>query len=77
MADICGNNIKLSLFGASHGEAIGASIFNLPAGIKVNEDSIKEALVLRRPKGLISTSRVEEDKFTIPRHFRRLGRSYH
>ena len=44
MADICGNNIKLSLFGASHGEAIGASIFNLPAGIKVNEDSIKKAL---------------------------------
>ena len=65
MADICGNNIKLSLFGASHGEAIGASIFNLPAGIKVNEDSIKEALALRRPKGLISTSRVEEDKFRI------------
>lgn len=65
MADICGNNIKLSLFGASHGEAIGVSIFNLPAGIKVNEDSIKEALALRRPKGLISTSRIEEDKFKI------------
>ena len=65
MADICGNNIKLSLFGSSHGEAIGASIFNLPAGIKINEDSIKEALALRRPRGLISTSRVEEDKFRI------------
>lgn len=65
MADICGNNIKLSIFGASHGEAIGATIFNLPAGIKVNEESISKALSLRRPQGLISTSRVEKDAFRI------------
>lgn len=65
MADICGNNIKLSIFGASHGEAIGATIFNLPAGIKVNEESITKALSLRRPKGKISTARVEADSFKI------------
>lgn len=65
MADICGNNIKLSIFGASHGEAIGATIFNLPAGIKVNEESISKALSLRRPQGLISTARVEKDAFRI------------
>ena len=47
MADWTGNNIKLSIFGTSHGPYIGASIDGLPAGIKVNEDSIRKALSLR------------------------------
>lgn len=65
MADWTGNNIKLSIFGTSHGPYIGASIDGLPAGIKVNEDSIRKALSLRRPSGRISTSRVEQDEFEI------------
>ena len=65
MADWTGNNIKLSIFGTSHGPYIGASIDGLPAGIKVNEDSIRKALSLRRPGGKISTARVEQDEFEI------------
>ena len=65
MADWTGNNIKLSIFGTSHGPYIGASIDGLPAGIKVNEDSIRKALSLRRPGGRISTARVEQDEFEI------------
>lgn len=65
MADWTGNNIKLSIFGTSHGPYIGASIDGLPAGIKVNEDSIRKALSLRRPSGKISTARVEQDEFEI------------
>ena len=65
MADWTGNNIKLSIFGTSHGPYIGASIDGLPAGIKVNEDSIRKALSLRRPGGRISTVRVEQDEFEI------------
>lgn len=65
MADWTGNNIKLSIFGTSHGPYIGASIDGLPAGIKVNEDSIRKALSLRRPGGMISTARVEQDEFEI------------
>ena len=65
MADWTGNNIKLSIFGTSHGPYIGASIDGLPAGIKVNEESIRKALSLRRPGGRISTARVEQDEFEI------------
>ena len=65
MADWTGNNIKLSIFGTSHGPYIGASIDGLPAGIKVNEDNIRKALSLRRPGGRISTARVEQDEFEI------------
>ena len=65
MSDWTGNNIKLSIFGTSHGPYIGASIDGLPAGIKVNEDSIRKALSLRRPGGRISTARVEQDEFEI------------
>ena len=65
MADWTGNNIKLSIFGTSHGPYIGASIDGLPAGIKVHEDSIRKALSLRRPGGRISTARVEQDEFEI------------
>ena len=65
MADWTGNNIKLSIFGTSHGPYIGASIDGLPAGIKVNEDNIRKALSLRRPGGKISTARVEQDEFEI------------
>ena len=65
MADWTGNNIKLSIFGTSHGPYIGASIDGLPAGIKVNEDIIRKALSLRRPGGRISTARVEQDEFEI------------
>ena len=65
MADWTGNNIKLSIFGTSHGPYIGASIDGLPAGIKVNEDSIRKVLSLRRPGGKISTARVEQDEFEI------------
>ena len=65
MADWTGNNIKLSIFGTSHVPYIGASIDGLPAGIKVNEDSRRKALSLRRPGGKISTARVEQDEFEI------------
>ena len=65
MADWTGNNIKLSIFGTSHGPYIGASIDGLPAGIKVNKDSIRKTLSLRRPGGRISTARVEQDEFEI------------
>lgn len=65
MADSTGKNIRLSIFGASHGPYIGASLDGLPAGIKINEGSIRKALSLRRPGGKISTARVEQDEFEI------------
>lgn len=65
MKNTLGNNVSVTLFGESHGAAIGAVIDGLPAGVKVNEDFISHQLDLRRPFGKISTSRQESDKFEI------------
>ena len=65
MKNTFGNNISITLFGESHGTAIGAVVDGLPAGIKVNEEFIAHQLDLRRPVGKISTPRQEADKFNI------------
>ena len=65
MKNTFGNNISVTLFGESHGTAIGAVIDGLPAGVKVNEEYIAHQLDLRRPFGKISTLRQESDKFEI------------
>ena len=65
MKNTFGNNVSVTLFGESHGTAIGAVVDGLPAGIKVNKEFISHHLDLRRPFGKISTSRQEADKFEI------------
>ncbi len=65
MKNVFGNNITLTLFGESHGEAIGAVIDGIAPGIEVNEDFIRHQLSLRRPVGAISTARSEADLFSI------------
>ena len=44
--NIWGNRIKLSIFGESHGKAIGITIDGLPAGIELDFQKIKLFLVL-------------------------------
>lgn len=65
MKNTYGNSVSITLFGESHGPAIGAVLDGLAAGIPVDESFIAEQLRKRRPSGKISTSRVEEDKFEI------------
>lgn len=65
MKNTLGQNVAITLFGESHGEAIGAVVDGLAAGIKVDEEFIKSQLSLRRPVGSISTPRVEADEFKI------------
>ena len=65
MKNTFGNNVAVTLFGESHGNAIGAIIDGLPAGIDICEEFISHQLDLRRPFGKISTPRQEADKFTI------------
>ncbi|MBN2604441.1 MAG: chorismate synthase [Bacilli bacterium] len=60
-----GKMIEISLFGESHGKAIGIVISNLPGGIKINFDRINFDLQKRRPKSNISTSRQEKDLFQV------------
>ncbi len=65
MKNTFGNNISITLFGESHGVAIGAVVDGLPAGISVDEEFISHQLDLRRPVGKISTPRKEADKCNI------------
>lgn len=60
-----GKNINVSIFGESHGNVMGLTIHHFPAGIKIDEEKIKEKLTLRRGLSHISTSRIEEDNFEI------------
>ena len=65
MKNTFGNNISLTLFGESHGPAIGAVLDGLAPGIPVSEEEIAAALLRRRPSGAISTARKETDAFSI------------
>ncbi len=66
MSSNYGTNIELSLFGESHGKAIGINIGNLPAGVKLDLDFINKEMARRAPgKNKMSTSRVEKDQFEI------------
>ena len=65
MKNTFGNNISVTVFGESHGEAVGAILDGVPAGISIDIDFIKKQLELRRPFGKISTPRKEADNFQI------------
>lgn len=65
MKNTFGNNISVTLFGESHGEAIGAVLDGLAPGVTIDEEYIKHKLNLRRPRGKISTARCEQDGFKI------------
>ena len=65
MKSTWGNQIKISLFGESHGAAIGVVITGLGAGIRLDTDFINAQLDKRKPKGKISTQRQEGDQFEI------------
>ena len=60
-----GNALKITLFGESHGTAIGAVIDGITPGIQIEGDFINRRLELRRPAGKISTARQEKDPWQI------------
>ena len=63
MASIYGNNIKVSIFGQSHSEAIGVTVDGLPAGIKIDMEELQKFLNRRAPgRSKYATKRKEEDK---------------
>ncbi len=64
MASVYGTKLKLSIFGESHGQAIGVVIDGFPAGLKVDFDYISAFMKRRAPGGNFSTKRSEPD---IPR----------
>jgi len=65
MKNTFGNALTVTLFGESHGEAIGAVIDGIAPGIKIDKNYIDEKLTLRRPSGKLSTARKEADNYSL------------
>lgn len=62
MSSVICNKIKVSIFGESHGEAIGCVIDGLPAGVKLDMDKIYRDMARRAPgKDKTATPRLEKD----------------
>lgn len=63
MSSIYGNSLKLSIFGQSHGAAIGMTLDGIPAGLQVDMEQLQSFLDRRAPgQNEYSTSRRESDK---------------
>ena len=62
MSSTYGESLKLSIFGQSHGAAIGMTLDGIPAGLKVDETRLQQFLNRRAPgQNDWSTPRKEED----------------
>lgn len=63
MSSVYGDNLRLSIFGQSHGEAIGMTLDGIPAGLPVDLDQLQAFLNRRAPgQNNYSTPRKEEDR---------------
>ena len=63
MSSTYGENLKLSIFGQSHGPAIGMTMDGIPAGLPVDLDKLQHFLNRRAPgQNNWSTPRCEEDR---------------
>lgn len=66
MSSTWGEQIKMTIFGESHGPAIGLVIDGLPAGVELNLTAINKEMTRRAPgKSKMATARVETDQYII------------
>ncbi len=66
MGSTWGNNLKLSLFGESHGKGIGIVLDGLPPGVLLDLNHIRKQMQRRAPgRSGTSTTRKETDDFEI------------
>lgn len=62
MSSVWGKNLKISVFGESHGDAIGVVLDGLPSGIAINDDFVLKQLERRRARADgTTTTRIEGD----------------
>ncbi len=65
-----GEKIKFTIFGESHGLAIGCVIDGLPPGTELNLEAVKAEMQRRAPgKSRLATARQEKDAFVIQSGF--------
>lgn len=61
-----GHTIRLSLFGESHGPAIGCTLSGLPPGFAIDWEAVARDMARRRPgQGPLATARREPDEWEI------------
>lgn len=65
MSATWGNKIKFSIFGESHGVAIGGVIDGIRAGVKVDFETIDTQMKRRNHRAFYSTPRDEKDAYEI------------
>ena len=65
MKNSIGESVILTVFGESHGPAVGIVLDGLAPGLPVDEAYIAEQLARRRPAGPADTARVEPDRFQL------------
>lgn len=66
MASIFGNRLKVSIFGESHGKAVGVVVDGFPAGFEPDMEALQAFLRRRSPgQSELSTSRQEADELEV------------
>ena len=65
MKNTFGQAVALTIFGESHGPAVGAVLDGLAPGLPVDEDYIRRQLARRRPSTALDTARQEQDCYQI------------
>lgn len=67
MSNTFGDNVKITLFGESHGKAVGAVLDGIKPGTEIDEGFIESQLLRRSPSFFeaLATERKEDDSFEI------------
>lgn len=66
MGAVWGKNFTITIFGESHGQAVGAVINGLPTGLDLDVEGLKHEMARRAPgQSPVSTPREEKDDFEI------------
>jgi len=65
MKNTIGTSVTMTVFGESHGPAVGVVLDGLAPGLPVDEAFIAARLSQRRPSGPADTARVEQDRFQL------------
>jgi chorismate synthase len=60
-----GHTLKVTLFGSSHGEAVGCVMDGLPPGLAIDMEAVQKEVDLRKPSDGIGTPRKEADLVEI------------
>ena len=70
MSGITGMNIKMAIYGESHGRSIGVVLDGLPPGLQIDEEEIAREMARRAPgQNALSTARKEQDAVSIESGF--------